>query len=84
MPRPCRVPQALSGAQGLKGDTGATGPAGPTGPQGPAGAGFNLTQLGELNWSTYGLNFSGANFNRPDGVAFDGSHIWVTNSAGTR
>jgi hypothetical protein len=83
-----------AGSQGAKGDTGVTGPAGPAGPQGPQGAkgdtgltgpagiGFNLTQVAELNW--YGANFTGGayGFNEPYGVAFDGSHIWVTNSNG--
>ena len=82
-PQGAKGDTGATGAAGPQGDTGATGPAGPTGPEGPAGMGFNLAQVAELNW--YGANFSGGSygFNYPRGVAFDGSHIWVTNYNGS-
>jgi hypothetical protein len=73
-------PRGLSGPSGPRGLSGPSGPRGLSGPPGPNGGGGVL--LGELAW--YGLNFAGASygFNAPWGVAFDGSHIWVTNFDG--
>lgn len=86
-------PQGVAGSDGATGPQGPTGPAGAIGPQGPAGAAGrqgpvgsppvpDLTRAGELNW--YGGAYSGGSygFNHPYGVAFDGTHIWVTNLIG--
>jgi hypothetical protein len=80
-------PTGPTGAAGLTGATGATGPIGGTGPAGATGATGStptpdLARVALLNW--WGGPYSGGSygFNGPYGVAFDGTHIWVTNQAG--
>lgn len=80
-------PQGADGAAGATGATGPAGPAGPAGPQGAAGAAggdaCNLTISPEraamnrwdLDMSVFPTGVD------PRGIAFDGHHIWVTNSA---
>src|SRR5437868_475741 len=84
--------QGPAGPAGPKGDTGATGavgpvgpignpgpagPAGPAGPQGPAGPASLLQQKAALlQW--YRQDFAVGT--GPQGVAFDGTNLWVANS----
>lgn len=73
-----------SGAQGPQGPPGPTGPQGPTGPTGPqglqglpgpGGPGLREMRAALLQWypRTYSVGSS------PEGVAFDGTNIWVAN-----
>ena len=66
---------SLVGPQGPAGATGATGPAGS--PPQP-----DLSRVATLDW--WGGSYSGGSygFNEPDGIAFDGTHIWATNWSG--
>ena len=80
-------PTGATGPQGVQGTTGATGPTGATGSTGPTGATGatgsaptpDLARVALLDW--WGGPYSGGSygFNYPYGVAFDGTHIWVTN-----
>lgn len=51
------------------------------GPQGPPGPGSsrNAAQLSILAWWGGFYNADEYGFNLPDGIAFDGTHMWVTN-----
>ncbi len=81
-------PIGLTGATGQTGATGAQGPIGLTGPAGPQGipgapglnAG-NLAAIATLRPSPLTVTYTpvnqSASFN-PEGLAFDGSSIWVT------
>jgi hypothetical protein len=64
-----------------RGGTGSRGPRGPRGPQGAPPA-PDLERVASLNW--WGGAYIGGSygFNQPDGIAFDGTHLWVTNSSG--
>ena len=83
------VPQGPTGPTGPTGATGPTGPMGVTGLIGPTGATGatgstttpDLARVALLNW--WGGPYSGGSygFASPQGVAFDGTHIWVTNYA---
>ncbi len=72
---------AAAGPQGPSGPAGPQGPSGPAGPQGPSGpAGPAPRQIALLRW--FGPIFSGATVPvgwSPQGVAFDGTKIWVAN-----
>ena len=64
------------GATGPAGPTGPTGPAGPVGPAGPLSSRCGAT----LRWDLTACKSTTVTVgNSPDGVAFDGSNIWVTN-----
>ena len=75
-------PQGLTGTTGATGATGPQGPTGATGPQGaqgppgpPGGITPGAMNAALLRW--YSQTFpTGGN---PDGVAFDGTNIWVAN-----
>jgi hypothetical protein len=75
---------AILAKAGATGPKGATGPAGQTGPQGPAGTPPqpDLSRVAALNW--WGGPYSGSayGFNEPNAIAFDGTHLWVTNAGG--
>jgi hypothetical protein len=67
---------AQAGKAGPKGAKGAAGPRGPAGPTllpGQAALGVAIPDV--LSASSYG-------FSNPFGVAFDGSHLWITNNGG--
>jgi len=67
-----------AGSQGPAGANGTTGPDGATGPEGPAGPGgqgLAETRAALLQWYSTTYPVGGA----PEGVAFDGANIWVTN-----
>ena len=76
-------PQGLQGPQGQTGPQGPQGPKGDPGPAGPAGpassAGPSPQQIALLRWypAISGLSFAVGN--SPNGVAFDGANMWVTN-----
>jgi hypothetical protein len=75
-------PQGQPGAPGAAGPMGPPGPPGPAGPQGPASP--NPLQVALLRW--YDADTAGNEFpvgrqtvsNGPQGIAFDGSSIWVS------
>ena len=73
------------GSQGLQGFTGAIGPQGPAGPAGtngatgPPGASLNPLDIATLNWYGAGVPSTFNVGQIPNGIAFDGSHIWVAN-----
>jgi hypothetical protein len=75
-------PTGSTGATGAAGagTPGATGPTGATGVTGSAGVGFNPLQVATHRWysAITGLSFTTGGVS-PNGVAFDGANIWVTN-----
>ena len=42
----------------------------------------DLARVGERNWYAGVYQGGSYGFSQPEGVAFDGSHLWVTNVAG--
>jgi DNA-binding beta-propeller fold protein YncE len=62
----------------------AVGPKGIQGNPGPTGAAGSSVACILQTLCTWGSNFSGGSygFNAPYGVAFDGTHLWVTNFNG--
>jgi hypothetical protein len=79
-------PAGAQGPAGPAGPAGAQGPAGPAGQQGPPGpqgpAGSDLRQVATLRWYQASENWSQvAVGNHPQGIAFDGSNIWVANDS---
>ncbi len=76
-------PAGPAGSQGPKGDTGAAGPTGPQGPPGAAG-GLSPGLVATLRWDQLVANNDIAVGRSPQGVAFDGTNIWVTNQADAR
>jgi hypothetical protein len=76
-------PQGPSGGQGPQGPQGLQGQQGAEGLRGPAGLGFNPQQIALLKW--YGANqtptiVSLGPPSTPNGLAFDGSNIWVADN----
>ena len=69
------------GEQGVQGPQGPPGIQGPIGPEGPAGASLNPLRIATGRW--HAVNESIPNINvgtQPLSVAFDGQHVWITNS----
>jgi sugar lactone lactonase YvrE len=51
---------------------------GPQGPPGPAPS-VNIARVATLDWWGGSYDADQYGFNEPDGIAFDGTHLWVTN-----
>jgi YVTN family beta-propeller protein len=72
-------PTGTQGPTGPQGVQGTQGPTGPTGPQGTAGpGGLAEIRAALLQWYSATYPVSGSN-----GVAFDGTNIWVANGSGS-
>jgi hypothetical protein len=77
-------PQGPKGTTGATGAQGAAGPAGPQGPAGPAGTPPqpDLSRVAALDWWGGTYRSSAYGFSAPGAIAFDGTHLWITNEEG--
>ncbi|PYV37464.1 MAG: hypothetical protein DMG06_27990 [Acidobacteria bacterium] len=71
------VAMGATGPQGPMGPAGAAGPQGSAGPAGPAGP--NTQAIALLKWYSARQGIAVTGLSVPEGLAFDGANIWVTN-----